>query len=98
MILAIASALAAIFLGEETERWEVVRFESDLGQAILQGLSLRKKDFIKNDYEYLYDAIRLIAFELGLRSLLFGSCNKVSLQGLWVPEHNSLGARSIQAC
>jgi Ser/Thr protein kinase RdoA (MazF antagonist) len=55
-------------LGEETERWETVRFESDLGQAILQGYLSQAKDFLtKNDYEYLYDAIRLIAFELGLR-------------------------------
>jgi len=36
MILAIASAQFNL-LGEETERWEAVRFESDLGQAILQG-------------------------------------------------------------
>ena len=55
-------------LGEETERWEAVRFEPDLGQVILQGYLSQAKDFLtKNDYEYLYDAIRLIAFELGLR-------------------------------
>jgi Ser/Thr protein kinase RdoA (MazF antagonist) len=54
--------------GEETEGWETVRFESDLSQAILQGYLSQAKDFLtKNDYEYLYDAIRLIAFELGLR-------------------------------
>lgn len=55
-------------LGEETEGWETVRFEPDLCQAILQGYLSLAKDFLtENDYEYLYDAIRLIAFELGLR-------------------------------
>ena len=55
-------------LGEETEQWERVRFEPELGEAILQGyLSLARDFFTENDYEYLYDAIRLIAFELGLR-------------------------------
>jgi Ser/Thr protein kinase RdoA (MazF antagonist) len=55
-------------LGEETERWEMVRFEPEFCQAILQGyLSLARNFLTENDYEYLYDAIRLIAFELGLR-------------------------------
>ncbi len=55
-------------LGEETERWEAVRFESDLCRAILQGyLSLARAFLIPNDYAYLFEAIRLIAFELGLR-------------------------------
>jgi Ser/Thr protein kinase RdoA (MazF antagonist) len=55
-------------LGEETERWEEVRFEADFCQAILQPyLSLARGFLTEKDYEYLYDAIRLIAFELGLR-------------------------------
>jgi Ser/Thr protein kinase RdoA (MazF antagonist) len=55
-------------LGEETERWEMVRFDPEIGRAILQGYLSLAKDFLtENDYEYLYDAIRLIAFELGLR-------------------------------
>ena len=55
-------------LGEETERWETVRFETDLCQAILRGYLLLARDFLtENDYDYLYEAIRLIAFELGLR-------------------------------
>ena len=55
-------------LGEETEQWEAVRFEPDLCRAILQGyLSLARAFLTENDYEYLFDAIRLIAFELGLR-------------------------------
>jgi Ser/Thr protein kinase RdoA (MazF antagonist) len=55
-------------LGEETEDWEAVRFEPDLGQAILNGYFSLARDFlIDYDYAYLYDAIRLITFELGLR-------------------------------
>ncbi len=55
-------------LGEETEQWEMVYFEPEVCQAILQGYLSMATDFLtENDYEYLYDAIRLIAFELGLR-------------------------------
>ena len=55
-------------LGEETEQCEMVRFDPELCQAILQGYLSVAKDFLTdNDYEYLYEAIRLIAFELGLR-------------------------------
>jgi Ser/Thr protein kinase RdoA (MazF antagonist) len=55
-------------LGEETERWEMVRFEPELCESILQGYLSLARDFLtENDYEYLYAAIRLIAFELGLR-------------------------------
>lgn len=54
--------------GEEVEQWETVRFEPDLCRAILQGYLSMARGFLgENDYEYLYDAIRLIAFELGLR-------------------------------
>ncbi len=55
-------------LGEDAEQWEMVRFDPELCQAILQGYLSLAKDFLTdNDYDYLYDAIRLIAFELGLR-------------------------------
>jgi len=55
-------------IGEEIARWEEVRFELDLCRAILQGYLSVAKDFLaENDYEYFFDAIRLIAFELGLR-------------------------------
>ncbi|MFH1596251.1 MAG: aminoglycoside phosphotransferase family protein [Pseudomonadota bacterium] len=55
-------------LGEETEPWEAVRFEPELGRAILKGyLSLAREFLTGSDYDYLYDAIRLLAFELGLR-------------------------------
>jgi Ser/Thr protein kinase RdoA (MazF antagonist) len=57
-------------LGEETEAWEEVRFEPDLARAILAGYLPRARDVLtENDYAYLYDAIRLLTFELGLRFL-----------------------------
>ncbi len=55
-------------LGEETEQWEQVRFEPELCRAILQGYLPLARDFLTGpDYDLLYDAIRLLAFELGLR-------------------------------
>jgi Ser/Thr protein kinase RdoA (MazF antagonist) len=55
-------------VGEETEQWESVKFETDLCKAILQSYLSKAKGFLNNnDYDYMYDAIRLIAFELGLR-------------------------------
>jgi Ser/Thr protein kinase RdoA (MazF antagonist) len=55
-------------LGEESEHWEAVRFEPDLCQIILTGYLSRAREFLTaGDFEYLFDAIRLIAFELGLR-------------------------------
>jgi Ser/Thr protein kinase RdoA (MazF antagonist) len=55
-------------LGEETERWEEVRFDVDLCQAILQGyLSQARDSLTAQDYGHLFEAVRLIAFELGLR-------------------------------
>lgn len=55
-------------LGEETEEWEKVCFELDLCRAILEGYLAEAGNFLrKNDYQYLFEAIRLITFELGLR-------------------------------
>ncbi|MBN1580254.1 MAG: aminoglycoside phosphotransferase family protein [Anaerolineae bacterium] len=55
-------------LGEETEQIDDVCFDTGLCKAILQGYLSVANDFMtENDYAYLYDAIRLIAFELGLR-------------------------------
>ncbi len=54
--------------GEETEQWETVYFETDLCRSLLQGYLPVAKGFLtEHDYAYLFDAIRLIAFELGLR-------------------------------
>jgi|WetSurMetagenome_2_1015567.scaffolds.fasta_scaffold16507_3 hypothetical protein len=55
-------------LGEEAGQWEAVRFEPDLCRTILDGYLSSAAAFLKEyDYDYLYDAVRLIAFELGLR-------------------------------
>ena len=55
-------------LGEETEAWEKVRFDADCCRAILEGyLQTARKFLTGDDFAYLYEAIRLIAFELGLR-------------------------------
>jgi Ser/Thr protein kinase RdoA (MazF antagonist) len=56
-------------LGEEAGvKWESVYFDTNNCRSILQGYISQAKSFlIKNDYKYLYDSIRLIAFELGLR-------------------------------
>jgi Phosphotransferase enzyme family len=55
-------------LGEETDRFASVCFESDLCQAILQAYLVETGEFLtQHDYEYIFDAIRLITFELGLR-------------------------------
>ena len=55
-------------LGEETEEWEKVCFDPDVGRAVLTGYLSSARDFLTaGDFDYLYDAARLIAFELGLR-------------------------------
>ena len=55
-------------LGEETKQWETVRFDTGLCRAILQGYLSMANEFLSgNDFDYLYDSVRLLAFELGLR-------------------------------
>ncbi len=55
-------------LGEETGQWEAVSFDLDIFRDILKGYLLMTRAFLSSDdFEYMYDAIRLIAFELGLR-------------------------------
>lgn len=57
-------------LGEETERWEEVRIEPDLCRPILQGYLAWARSFLTPaDCDFLFAAVRLIAFELGLRFL-----------------------------
>ncbi len=56
------------FAGEETSDLNVVDFNLGLCQSILTGyLGEAGRFFTVNDYEYMYDSIRLITFELGLR-------------------------------
>ena len=55
-------------LGEETLDFDHVHFETDLARAILEGyLSVANQFLTDNDYKYMYDAIRLLPFELGVR-------------------------------
>jgi len=54
--------------GEETEQVETVCFDPDLCNAILQGyLSIAREFLSMNDFDFIYDSIRLLTFELGLR-------------------------------
>ena len=55
-------------LGEETENWEAVHFDPEIGAAILEGYLSQARNFLTTaDYEYLFDSIRLLTFELGVR-------------------------------
>ena len=75
-------------LGEETLDWERVNFEPELAEAILQGYLSVARDFLTdNDYEYIYDAIRLLAFELGLRFFTDYLQNNIYFKANY-PEHN----------
>ncbi|OUL21569.1 aminoglycoside phosphotransferase [Nostoc sp. RF31YmG] len=74
--------------GEETEQWESVSFDTELCQGILQGyLSVAKAFLTENDYAYMYDAIRLITFELGLRFFADYLAGNVYFK-VKHPEHN----------
>ena len=54
--------------GEDIEDWKRVRFDIDICRAVLSGYcSAAKRSLTKNDLEYMYDAIRLLPFELGIR-------------------------------
>ncbi len=54
--------------GEEEKDLEEVYFDTDLCQAIVKGFMRFAAEFMTDaDRHYLYDSIRLITFELGLR-------------------------------
>jgi len=54
--------------GEETQDLSRVVFDTDLCQAIVRGYMMHARSFLSDaDRHYLYDSIRLITFELGLR-------------------------------
>ncbi len=55
-------------LGEETEQWEAVHFDPEIGAGILEGYLTQAHNFLTAaDYEYLFDSIRWLTFELGRR-------------------------------
>ncbi|MBV6625623.1 MAG: aminoglycoside phosphotransferase family protein [Rivularia sp. (in: Bacteria)] len=75
-------------LGEETEFWEKVSFSTDICESLLGGYLEVARDFLEeNDYLYIYDAIRLIAFELGLRFFTDYLAGNVYFK-VKHPEHN----------
>jgi Phosphotransferase enzyme family len=54
--------------GEDTKDWEQVYFDAQMCHAMLKGYLSQASGFLTDyDYEYMFDGIRLIAFELGLR-------------------------------
>ena len=76
-------------VGEETEDWKSVYFETELCQGILQGyLDAAKAFFSDNDYAYVFDSMRLIAFELGLRFFCDYLEGNVYFRNVSHPEHN----------
>ncbi len=57
-------------MGEDAKNWEAVQFDIGLCETILQGYLPQVKGLLTNfDYDFIYDSIRLITFELGLRFL-----------------------------
>ena len=75
-------------LGEETEDWERVSFDTDICQLLLGGyLSVASSFLTESDYLYIYDGIRLIAFELGLRFFTDYLAGNVYFKVKY-PEHN----------
>lgn len=55
-------------LGEETQQWQSVTFDVDLCASVLRGYLTSASAFLYPvEYHYIYDAIWLITFELGLR-------------------------------
>ncbi|MFZ0928385.1 MAG: aminoglycoside phosphotransferase family protein [Syntrophobacteraceae bacterium] len=55
-------------LGEDPGKPDEVRFEPELCRALLRGyVSVAKGFLTQNDFEFIYDSIRLIAYELGVR-------------------------------
>ncbi|MBU6429098.1 MAG: phosphotransferase [Cyanobacteria bacterium REEB65] len=54
--------------GEETERWQDVRFDPELGKAVLKGyLEVARGFFDAADFDFIPESVRLLACELGLR-------------------------------
>jgi Ser/Thr protein kinase RdoA (MazF antagonist) len=79
-------------LGEETEHWEAVRFDPEIGAAILEGYLTQARHFLTPaDYAYLFDSIRLLAFELGVRFFTDYLAGNVYFK-VKHPEHNLLRA------
>ena len=78
--------------GEETEHWETVVFEPDLARAILQGYVDQARDILTDhDLSYVFEASRVIAFELGLRFFTDYLAGNVYFKARH-PDHNLIRA------
>jgi Ser/Thr protein kinase RdoA (MazF antagonist) len=78
--------------GEETQQWEAVRFEPGICRALLRGYLSQAGRFLDPaDFEFLFDSVRLIAFELGLRFFTDFLEGNVYFKARY-PEHNLLRA------
>ncbi|PZU96520.1 MAG: aminoglycoside phosphotransferase [Pseudanabaena sp.] len=76
--------------GEETRKWQDVRFDMDLCQEILSGYRAIANSFLtKTDEDYIYDAVRVITFELGLRFFTDFLAGNIYFHVKY-PEHNLL--------
>jgi len=74
--------------GEETTDYQGVRFDINLASAILDGYFSVACEFLTEyDYRYMYDAICLIPFELGLRFFTDYLAGNVYFKVKY-PEHN----------
>jgi Ser/Thr protein kinase RdoA (MazF antagonist) len=79
-------------IGEETKCWEQVYFDLDLCENILQGyLGTAQTFFTENDYQFIFSAIRLITFELGLRFFSDYLADNIYFKVNY-PEHNLIRA------
>ena len=75
-------------MGEETQDWQNIYFDLELCRGILTGyLAIAKTFLIDNDYAFLFDAIRLISFELGLRFFTDHLAGNVYFKVKY-PDHN----------
>ena len=75
-------------MGEETQDWQNIYFDLELCRGILTGyLAIAKTFLIDNDYTFLFDAIRLISFELGLRFFTDHLAGNVYFKVKY-PDHN----------
>jgi Ser/Thr protein kinase RdoA (MazF antagonist) len=80
--------------GESPADLFAVRLDLDLAGAILRGYLTEAREFLDStDYEHLYDAIRLIPFELGLRFLTDHFAGDVYFK-VAQPRQNLLRARA----
>ncbi|ASC73777.1 N-acetylhexosamine 1-kinase [Halomicronema hongdechloris C2206] len=78
--------------GEETEQLDTVDFDLDRCQALLQGYCTAAHAYLTPaDYHYIYDATRLIAFELGLRFFTDYLAGNVYFRASH-PDHNLMRA------